>query len=587
MSPRIRLLSPSVSSLIAAGEVIERPASALKELIENSLDAGARRISVEVAGAGRKLLRVSDDGRGMDPEDCALALERHATSKIAGIADLDALSTFGFRGEALFAIAAVSKMTLTSALKDGKNGWRVEAEAGKVTRSSPAAAAAGTTVEIRDLFFNTPARLKFLRSDSFETSRLILALEEAALANPEAGFSYKSEGRKALSFAPAASRDPLERRRERLAAVLGRETAEGLACSAFERPGLKAWIFVSTPGSLVPTRSIQHWLVNKRPVQSRALQQALYRAFRDVRSRDRHPVCVAHLEVPPDQVDVNVHPGKREIRFKRERDIHELVVDLIARALAGQQSPRSASSEAFSIVAERQHAYHPGKATTKDSFQESHLDLCMRPAETISNQPGTPGWFRPPYRYLGQIEGSFLVFEASGGLFVLDQHAAAERVLFERYLGRVREGGRLCQPLMLPLPVELGASRQKQLLGHKERLAALGFGIEPFGKTVLHVVSAPDIFHKEADLKEMVLRLLDHLADPGHAAVDVVRDAAATIACKRAVKAHDLLTEREALRLLEDLKACANGTCCPHGRPAMMALTRDELARRFDRSGAV
>ncbi|MBI5622442.1 MAG: DNA mismatch repair endonuclease MutL [Elusimicrobia bacterium] len=578
----IRRLDATVSSLIAAGEVIERPASALKELLENALDAGSTRVSVELAGAGKKLIRVSDDGKGMDRADAELCLERHATSKIEDLSDLDALSTFGFRGEALFAIAAVSKLTLTTSLRGAKSGWRVSASAGKVLKSGPAPAAGGTVVEIVDLFFNTPARFKFLRSDSFESARLIETVEEAALANPEVAFSLKTDGRKSLSFPPVKAKDRLEAYRARVAAVLGRETAEGLVPAVCDRPELKAWIFFSPAERLSATRSLQHWLVNKRPVQSRALQTALYRAFRDVRAKDRHPVCVAHIELPGDQLDVNVHPGKREIRFKKEGAVHELVADLLSRSIAQTRAPMAAgSSVVFSPSAGR---YDGGPSSGR--LQEGFLDLGSSPAESFAASPGSPAWWRPPYRYLGQLEASFLVFEASGGLLVLDQHAAQERIFFERYMKDLTKTGGAAQPLMLPVTVDLGASRRAEVLALKGRLAKLGFTIEPFGKTSVHVTGAPAVFKKASELKDVVLRLLDYLEDPAHAAADVGRGAAATVACKRAVKAHDPLNEGEAVRLLEDLKECKDGTSCPHGRPTMLALSPDELARRFDRSGA-
>ncbi|MBI4676364.1 MAG: DNA mismatch repair endonuclease MutL [Elusimicrobia bacterium] len=581
----IRRLAPSVSSLIAAGEVVERPASALKELIENALDAGARRISVEFAGAGKSLIRVSDDGRGMDREDCALCLERHATSKISTLGDLDRLATFGFRGEALFAIAAVSKLALTSACQGAKGGWRVEAQAGEVVKSGPAPAPGGTTVEVRDLFFNTPARLRFLRSDAFESSRLIQTLEEAALANPETGFSLKTDGRKSLSFAPVKAKSPLEAFRTRVKAVLGAEASEGLVSAVCERPGFKAWLFFSPADRLAATRSLQHWLVNKRPVQSRALQSALYRAFRDTRTKDRHPVCVAHLALAPDQLDVNVHPGKREIRFKSEREVHDAVAVLIERALIQSRSPLMGSlTSAPIVVSSPAHAYGAGHGPAP--HHDDFLNLELRTSESLSTRPGDPAWWRAPYRYLGQIEGSFLVFEAAGGLFVLDQHAAAERILFEKYMAALRRRGQAAQPLMLPLALEIGASRRAEVLALKDSLAELGFEVEPFGKTAIHLTAAPAVFRKASDLKDVVLRLLDYLEDPAHAAFDVARGAAATVACKRSVKAHDPLTQEGALRLLEDLKDCADGTACPHGRPTMLAISRDELARRFDRSGA-
>jgi DNA mismatch repair protein MutL len=585
--PRIHRLSPEVASRIAAGEVIERPASALKELLENSLDAGARHIAVECTGAGRGSLRVSDDGCGMSPEDCSLAVERHATSKIEDLADLDALDTFGFRGEALYAAAAVAKLSITSAPKGAQTGWRVKVESGQVLSAGPAPAVPGTTVELRELFYNTPARRKFLKSDAYERARISAVIEEAALANPGVSLTYKSESRVALRFAAEPGSDPVAAWRRRSAAVLGAENARGLLPIVIDRPEIKLCLFVSPLDAMAATREMQYWFVNRRPVSARILQQALYHAYAG-RPRDRHPICVAHLGLAGDTFDVNVHPGKREIRFKSEREIFSLVSGLVASALLQNKPaaaivplPRSAhpGSGAVSEPAPRYHVATPAEQTD--------LALESAPSQALRSPDGAPRWFTPPYRFLGQIESSFLIFEAAGGLFVLDQHAAAERILFEKYLAEIEQGGARSQKLMLPVSVELPASAVGKILSQNERLGRLGFTLEPFGKRGVNCTAVPALFHKGSDLKELLHRLLDSLHDPLSAAQAVKHDALATVACKAAVKAHDPLGAREALRLLEDLKACRDGSCCPHGRRTMLALSRDELARRFQRPGAV
>lgn len=569
----IQILPEEVSSQIAAGEVIERPASLLKELLENSLDAGATRISVEAKGAGKKFLRVSDDGHGMDPKDCEVCLGRHATSKISRLEDIARLDTFGFRGEALFAAAAVSRLTIATCARDAETGWKLEAVGGKVLSSAPAPAVAGTTVEVKDLFYNTPARLKFLKSDAFEKSRLSGVLEEAALANPHVHFTYKSEGRTSLRFEREPAAETLARDKQRLISVLGKELAQNLLPITAERLGFKLRMFVSPVDGLVATRNFQHWFVNRRPIEARILQQALYRAYGTYRSKDRHPVCIAHLDLSPDSFDVNVHPGKREIRFKSDREIFELISGLVTTALFKTQAQASAS-----IVRE------PSPLYTYPS--EPFLQLDTAPTQELAATASMPRWFTPPYRYLGQIERSYLVFEAAGGLFVLDQHAAAERILFEKFLRDLESGNLKSQKLMLPLAIDLPASAVQKVLSQKNRLSRLGFEVEPFGKTALHVLSVPILFRKAEELKEMTHRLLETLENPAGAASDVRHDAVATIACKAAVKAHDALSPEEALRLLEDLKECADGSACPHGRRTIFSLNREELARKFQRPGA-
>ena len=593
---KIQRLPEEVASRIAAGEVIERPASLLKELLENALDAGASKIAVEASGAGRKILRVVDDGGGMDAADCALALERHATSKIGRLDDLQTLRTFGFRGEALYAAAAVSKLSLSSCQRGSSSGWRVDAEGGKILRSAPAPAVPGTTVEARELFFNTPARLKFLKSDPFEKGKLAAVVEEAALANPEVQFSYKSESRQVLRFNAEAGRDPMDAERRRCEAVLGADLAAGLIPVVGDRPGYKLRLWVSAPDSLASTRHFQYWFVNRRPVESRLLQQALYRAYDEHRPREKHPVCVGYLELPPDSFDVNVHPGKREVRFHKDRDIFELISGLVKSRL--EQNKRtapltresettvgaSASSSGFAVAEQPEPYYLGGRSYFP---QEQVFALESRPAESGVAPKGAPAWWNPPYRYIGQIEKAYLLFEAAGGLFMLDQHAAAERVLFERFLDEVDDGGARSQKLLLPMPIELTASALQRVLGHEKELERLGFTVKPFGKATLHVAAVPALFKDAADLKELAHRLLESFAEPSSAAREVKHHAVSTIACKAAVKAHDALGEREALALLEDLRKCQDGTCCPHGRRAMLALTRDELARRFQRPGAV
>ena len=583
--PKISLLSPEVFSRIAAGEVVENPAAVLKELIENALDAGAATINVEISGGGKGLIRVNDDGCGMEPEDMALCLKRHATSKISAFGDLEILATYGFRGEALYAAASVSRLSITSRTARGQ-GWRLEANAGDIAFSGPASSAQGTTVEIRDLFYNTPARLKFLKSDETERARMTAVVEEAALANSAVHFTLKSESRERLNFPALKGAGAAQ---ERLFAVLGDELARTLVPVAADRPEMKALLFASPPEHLASSRKFQWWFVNRRPVESRLLQQALYHAFRELRGA-RHPVLAAFLEMPAAAFDVNVHPAKREIRFKADREVFDLVSGLIAKAAARQSAPPLLNfprgNAGAAAVSEAAASYRSGAAAPNLSTSEAFLDLrAEHPANSFVPREGLPRWFHPPYRYLGQIEKSYLVFESDGGITVVDQHAAQERILFEKYAAEVADGKVRVQRLMLPMSLELPASRIAEVLSRRERLHEIGFEMEPFGKTMLNVVAVPALFEKAADLKDMIGRLLDFHGDPRVAARESRHEAVAMIACKAAVKAHDALSEKEAMRLLEDLKDCRE-PACPHGRPALLALDRQELARRFSRPGA-
>lgn len=596
--PIIRRLPEEVYARIAAGEVVERPASLLKELIENSLDAGARRVDIEVQGAGKDSLRVVDDGCGMDPEDVRACLEQHATSKISAAEDLEKLTTFGFRGEALYAIAAVAKITVTSCPPGAKTGWRLDVAAGLKRGEGPAPAVPGTTILVRDLFYNTPARLEFLKSDAHERGRLAAVVEEAALANPGVRFSYKAEGRQVLRFEPEDNGDAFSDLDMRAAAVLGDDLAGGLLPVEGERPGIRLRMLLSPQDKMPSSRAFQYFFVNRRPVQSKALSAALYKAYGE-RSSGKHPVCVALFELNADSFDVNVHPGKREVRFKDEAVLFEMVSGLAASTLAKHKpaapivpaepvavadaGPLEPSAQPALAKDEVPSHYLGGRALLPDEFKPLKLDS----RAALSAPEGAPAWYTPPFRYLGQIERSYLLFEASGGLFILDQHAAAERILFEKLMAEVGKGEVRSQRLMLPVPVDLPASAVRMVLDKAERLRKVGFEVEPRGKNGLQATAVPALFHQAEDVKRLMHRVIDSLNDPVDEAAQLRHDALATIACKAAVKAHDRLGEDEAFKLLDELKDCKDGSACPHGRRAMLALNRDELARRFQRPGAV
>ncbi len=596
--PVIQKLPEEVFSRIAAGEVVERPASLLKELIENSLDAGARKIDIEVTGAGKTTLRISDDGVGMDADDVRLCLERHATSKIAAFEDLDSLHTFGFRGEALYAIAAVAKVTITSCQADSKTGWRVTSEKGKVS-DGPAPAVPGTTVFVKDLFYNTPARLEFLKSDGAERSRLTAVIEEAALANPGVRFTYKAEGRQVLRLEPEDSGDFFQDFDFRAAAVLGDDLAGGLLPIDVERPGVRVRMLVSPYDKMPSSKSFQYFFVNKRPVNSRILSTALYKAYGEHRPSGKQPVCIALLELNPDAFDANVHPGKREVRFKNDGEMFEIVSGLVAAALAKAKAaaPITIAPEPASVVADaparpaapasgspgEEGYYLGGRGFIPDEFKQLKLGAAV----AMAAPEGAPAWYTPPFRYIGQIERSYMLFEANGGLFILDQHAAAERVLFEKLMAEVETGGAKSQKLMIPVPIDLPASAVRTVLDKAERLHRIGFEVAAFGKNGLHVTAVPALFYQADEVKKLVHRVIDCLSDPVAEAEQLRHDAIATIACKAAVKSHDRLGEDEAYKLLDALKDCKDGSACPHGRRAMLALNRDELARRFQRPGAV
>ena len=611
MGAKVLVLPESVASRIAAGEVVERPASVLKELLENALDAGARRIEIEADQAGKKRLRVRDDGSGMSAEDCRLALRRHATSKIKDLSDLERLETYGFRGEALYAVSAVSRLALTSGERTGPGvrAWTVEAEGGALSAEHEAPPVAGTTVEVRDLFFNTPARLKFLKSDATEKAQLTRVVEELALARTELSFVYALDGRESLRLPPLGSLSA-EALRSRIQELFGFEFLNSMVEVASTRSDLKLLAFVSKADRLASGRHGQYFFVNRRAVQNKTLQQALYRAYES--RHGRHPACVAFLDLPPSEVDVNVHPQKREVRFVREAQVFEFLDSAFGRALGGTRLPPplvrpasggpSASELRDAIRTYRTQPYAPrptepsgeevppqavvGKRPTEPSGEEVPPQASVGERPTEPSGAPAPAWYHPPFRFLGQLEQSYLVFESRGGLLLVDQHAAAERVVFERYLREFVHGAPKVQRLMLPVTVELAPSVAQKVLGLKDWLHRAGFEVDDLGRGTLAVHAVPAVFDLQAaEIKDLFGRISGEL-DTRRSSEEARRDTIATWACKKAVKAHDRLSAEEALHLLEDLKDCENGLQCPHGRPSMLRLTRDELARRFGRPGA-
>ncbi|MDE2143562.1 MAG: hypothetical protein KGJ84_14235, partial [Elusimicrobia bacterium] len=425
--------------------------------------------------------------------------------------------------------------------------------------------------------------------------------EEAAIANPGVRFTYKAEGRSVLRFDPENSGDAFQDLDLRAAAVLGDDLAGGLLPIDVERPGVRVRMLVSPLDKMASSRNFQYFFVNKRPVSSRILQQALYKAYGE-RPSGKHPVCVALLELNADAFDVNVHPGKREIRFKEDGQMFEIVSGLVAAALAKAKAaaPITIAPVETSVVADAPVAtpapavtaaqpsgpdgyYLGGRGLLPDEFKQ----LKFGAAVALSAPEGAPAWYTPPFRFLGQIERAYLLFEANGGLFMLDQHAAAERILFEKLMSEIENGEAKSQKLMLPIPVNLPASAVRMVLDKADRLRKLGFEVSAHGKNGLHVTAIPALFGAAEDVKKLVHRVVDSLSDPVEEAAMLRHDAIATVACKAAVKAHDRLGEDEAYKLLDQLKDCKDGSCCPHGRRAMLALNRDELARRFQRPGAV
>ncbi|HNT96724.1 MAG TPA: DNA mismatch repair endonuclease MutL [Elusimicrobiales bacterium] len=592
----VKVLPGEVAAKIAAGEVIERPSSVLKELIENSLDAGASRVSVSAEKAGKALIRVNDDGAGMSPEDLRLSVMRHSTSKIAAFEDLDALSTYGFRGEALFSALAVSRLKMTTCRAGDDAASFIEGDSGEIKAEGKAPPARGTTVEVRDLFFNVPARLKFLRSDPSERAQLIRVVEEAALANPGVSFSLEVDGAEVFSL--KADKGPWEsaclaRARE----LLGGKVAEGLTALEQNAAGLSLRALFSLPDSLYATRQNQFFFVNRRPVSSKTLQQALYRGY-DIMRGSKHPACAVYLDLPPAEVDVNIHPRKADVKFRAEGAVFKFVSGAVnARLLKTQRA--SAAIDPGSAPAGRA-AFPPPAAPSTEvravfgtgkpparAAEAEHITDALFAAEPAPGDGG-PSWYQPPVNYLGQLSKSYLVFESGGGLLVVDQHAAQERVLFEKYMDELVLGKIRVQPLVIPVSVELSASQAENIMRWQDWLKGAGFEIGRSGPTHMLLHATPALFYFSQDAaQELFGYLSEVLGEPSKSDEALKRNTIATMACKKSVKARDFLKPQEAQRLIEDLKAAKDSFHCPHGRPTLFHIGRPELARRFQRTTVV
>ena len=575
----IRLLPDSTANRIAAGEVVERPAAVVKELVENALDAGARHIRVEIeeGGAGRVL--VEDDGQGMSPEDLALSVERHATSKLPEEAMLFAIGTLGFRGEALPSIGAVARLTLTTRTKDGA-AHRLSVEGGRKGEVQPAAGAPGTRVEVRDLFFATPARRKFLRGPRAEGDAALDALRRLALAWPQVGFEAWLEGRQALLLSP-------ETREARITALLGPDFAA--AARPVERVGeaMRLTGLAGGPAYTRPTTAQQHFVVNGRPVKDPMLRMALRAAYRDVSVPGRYPAAALFLDLPPALVDVNVHPMKTELRFRDADAVRGGVIAAVRRALGlavGEGGARlgyaGPSSLRFTAPPPLASAPAPSRG-----FAEAPLPLAFAPPSPAPTAP-TPEPVRadhPLGRALAQVMETYILAEApDGALILVDQHAAHERLTHERLRAELVEGGVRSQPLLLPAVVELpGAAR---LVEAADEIAKLGLELEGFGPGAVLVRALPALLGNP-DPAPLLRDLAEELAEEGEGAALKLRlDAAvARLACHGSVRAGRRLTPAEMDALLRAMERTPRAATCSHGRPTFLRLGAGEMARLFGR----
>jgi DNA mismatch repair protein MutL len=621
---RIRVLPDEVVDRIAAGEVVERPASVVKELVENSLDAGAGALRVFVEGGGRRRIRVIDDGTGLDQDDALLALERHATSKIRLASDIDRIETLGFRGEALPSIASVSRMTLVTAPDESGVGTKVVVHGGTLQTVETTACPRGTTVEVRDLFFNTPVRRKFLRSERTESRRIVELVTELALSRPAVRFELRSGQRYVFRADPARDRG------ERITQLFGAPMRERLIEISEEHDGFRIAGFIGSAQETRSTRAAQHVWVNGRILRDRTIAHALSEAYAEVVPRGRYAVVFLELTIPSDRVDINVHPAKTEVRFLQARWVHDLVRDAVARALRSTGALHRAPHRWTRPVDAAPAA--SGRETRVAEALERYLDDGVRPGPGPRLTPMREGWSRPtaprepdtrpvagPEQVVQEGQGAvftlaqyrhcYILARDDEGLLLVDQHVAHERVLFEELMQGAARREAPRQKLLFPLALDLPPAERMALRDHADELGHLGFTLDGFGGETLLVREVPaaclpdDAARLMADLAAALLvrevpaacrpddaaRLMADLAAAlleGEGPLrteEVRRRAAATTACHAAVKINDPLTLEKMDHILERLFRCRTPTHCPHGRPIILRISLKEIERAFGR----
>ena len=587
----IRVLSDLLVNQIAAGEVVERPASALKELLENSLDAGATEIEVRLLEGGGKLIQVADDGAGISREELALALARHATSKISSLDDLEQVRSLGFRGEALASIAAVSRLTLTSRRAQERHAWSIGCEGGAPAGPEPGALAAGTSVEVRDLYFNTPARRKFLKSDATEFAHCEEVFKRAALSRPDVGFALHHNGRvqRQLRAAP-------ERHDVRVAAVLGEEFARSAVRLEQQAAGLRLWGLAGSPTFSRGTRDAQYFFVNGRFVRDKLIAHALREAYRDVLHQERHPAFVLFLELDPGAVDVNVHPTKIEVRFRDGRAVHQFIFHALSQGLAGPAAAAPAFEGAsYQAAAPRPYAFPAagvqGRLGTGLGVAqpEGFYQTLFGRRDDRAPEPEVPDAAGeaevPPLGFaLAQLQGIYILAQNAHGLVIVDMHAAHERVVYERLKAAMDQQAVAMQPLLIPVTFNADRLDVTTLEEHGETLRQLGFELAPLSPTAIAVRALPAML-KDADAQQLARAVLQDIREFGasRALTERRNELLATMACHGAVRASRALTLPEMNALLREMEATERSGQCNHGRPTWFHLTLAELDKMFMR----
>jgi DNA mismatch repair protein MutL len=557
----IKILSSNLRNKIAAGEVIERPASVVKELIENSIDAGSTDIQIEILYGGKHLIKVSDNGTGMDREDALLAFERHATSKLLKDDDLFNINTLGFRGEALPAIASVSKVKIITGTKGISAGTSIEINGGEIKETKDAPPYNGTSIEVRDLFFNTPARKKFLKTNTTEIYHIIDAVTRAAVSQIETGFKLTTDTKETLNISPASGL------KERLIQIFGSELFNDLSEVNAQFEDIKLTAFVSDTRSFRNSKATQFIFINRRPVRDQSISHAVYSSYEGILPQGMHPVFFIFLEIDPRMVDFNVHPSKREVRFEDKETIYRFVSKHVREVIKGGQTEYT---RPFTEAPLTGSSGYYNQYKTDDSFHGFPGVFAVSESLALGFRPALP------HIYLGD---TFIALSGKGGLTIIDHHAAHERVLFEKLLKGMSS---MSRQLLFPKQVKLPPKEYNVLFNNKETLHSFGIEIDDFGQNTMIVRSIPDEL-ENADITGILSDIAAGLIEGKFSASSLKKDIAARIACHSSVRGKEILNSEEVSRLLSDLEKTEHPDQCPHGRPTRIFYSLDDLNKLFKR----
>jgi DNA mismatch repair protein MutL len=576
----IKILDDKTIDKISAGEVIDRPLNVVKELVENSLDAGATSISIEIEKSGKKLIRVSDNGNGMNKEDLILSVQRHATSKIDTFEDLSTTITLGFRGEALPSIASISMFDMKTQEAGSNSGWHLSIEGSKKADLQPWAGSGGTVVEVKNLFFNTPVREKFLKSDTTEKAKIINCIDEIALVRNDVDFKIISDSKILAQYQKTDSKI------KRIEDVLGRDLSKKLKYINFNHPKIEIEAFISTRENSLSQRNAQYLFVNSRCVNyPKWLIHSIYQAYKQATPIGRHPAIIMFLKSNPSDIDINVHPTKREIKFAKENEMYELFYTFIKGAV---ESDAPSSIVNINSIAEKEQInnnrynyksnYIPNRDVSVSDYKNlysSNIGQTNIQQELLQSDE---------YKFIGQMFSMYIIVEKQNTCYVIDQHAGQERVKYEIFLDEVQNNTLDIQQLLIPDVFELQGSKCIVLKNSLAIFNKLGFTLEEFGGNTFRLTSYPALLGGNVNFIEIINGVIEFLEEEKSAQVQEIQEVIIQIACKTSIKAGDILLDKQAIQLAKELFTCKMPYTCPHGRPTMYKITREELEKFFKRT---